>query len=177
MKLGNEALEKTARELKYNSIYIIIINIKKDALGKSFATLIPQPDVIFHRLSKLDFMGKSYHLKNSCSLMLEITFREGDRVSKMKKNEIIGECVNNLVHLGFIKSQKDVNFTDIRKEKYAYVIYDLNHIKNTGFMLKYLEQNGILSNGRFAEFQYLNMDKVIEHSMELAKKLNAKKVI
>jgi hypothetical protein len=54
------------------------------------------------------------------------------------------------------------------------VIYDLEHRKNTDLILAYLEKQGIYSNGRFARFEYLNMDQLIGASERLAEELNRK---
>ena len=59
-----------------------------------------------------------------------------------------------------------------RSFKYAYPIYDLMHRQHTDKVLTYLKSIGIESNGRFAEFEYMNSDKVAENSMKLADKLN-----
>lgn len=160
-------------QMFYNSIYIVIINVKKDTVGEHFALMIPQQDVIFHRISKLDFLGESYHLKGSTSFLAEITFRQGDKLSQMSQSELIDRCIDDLVRIGFIKSKNMVNFTDFHREKYAYVIYDLNHRQHTDAVLDYFQSLGIESSGRWAEFEYMNSDKVIEHSMNLAEKINA----
>lgn len=160
-------------KLLYNSIYIIVINVKKDTTGKHFAVTIPQKDVIFHRISKLDFLGERYHLKDSTSFLLEITYRQGDQYHKMSRQQLINRCIADLVKIGFIKNREMVNFTDFHREKYAYVIYDLNHRKHVDIVLKFLRNLGIESNGRWAEFEYMNSDKVIEHSIKLAEKINA----
>jgi len=167
-----EVLE-ALKNLRYNSIYIVVLNTDQDNIGDNFAVMIAQKDVIFHRVSKLDFMGGVYHLENSSTIMAEVTFREGDLISKMTKQEIIEHCIHDLAKIGFIKEKKSIRFTDIKKEKYAYVIYDLDHEKNTRRILDFLKSIGIESNGRFAEFEYLNMDQVIEHSSELAQRLHS----
>lgn len=166
-------IQNAVANLKYNSICIIIINVKKDKLGDNFSITLPQKDVLFHRVNKLDFLGKHYHLKNSSTLMLEITFREGDIISQMKDRELIGRCIADLTKIGFIESNS-INFTDMRKEKYAYVIYDLEHRKNSDLFLNYLKGIGIESAGRFAEFKYYNTDHIIARSMELTEKINGK---
>lgn len=168
------AIEQAVKNLKYNSIYIIIVNVKQDTIGDNFAVMLPQKDVLFHRLSKLDFMGGNYHLKNSTTFMLDVTFRQGDLISQIKKPALIRRCIDDLIKLSFIKGRQAVNFTDIKKEKYAYVIYDLEHRKNTDTVLQYLRSLGIESTGRSAEFEYLNSDQVIEHSLALAKKINTR---
>ena len=47
---------------------------------------------------------------------------------------------------------------EIKSFKYAYVIYDLLHRRHTDKVLDYLKGIGIHSNGRFAEFEYVNTD-------------------
>lgn len=167
-----ENIREITQKLLYNSIYIVIVNVKKDTVGDNFSVTIADRNTIFHRMNKLDFLGESYRLEGSSSFMLEVTFREGDRYSKMSKDEITKRCIADMVRNGFIDSAEDVNFTDFRVEKYAYVINDLNHRKNTDAVLGYLNEIGIKSCGRFAEFEYLNSDKVIEHAMNLAATIN-----
>lgn len=160
-------------QMFYNSIYIIVINVKEDTVGEHFAVTVPQQDVIFHRISKLDFLGKNYHLKDSRSFLLEITFREGEKLDQMSPSRLIDRCIDDLVKIGFIGSREMVNFTDFHREKYAYVIYDLLHRRHADMVLDYFRSLGIESSGRWAEFEYMNSDKVIEHSMNLAEKINA----
>ncbi len=174
LKVVPAAISNTVDEMLYNSIAIIIINVKKDTLGEHFALMVPQQDIIFHRISKLDFLGDHYHLKDSTSFMLEITFREGDRYDQMSQKQLIDRCIDDLVKIGFIETAEMVNFTDFHRENYAYVIYDLNHRLHTDAVLDYFRSLGIESSGRWAEFEYMNSDKVIEHSMNLAEKMNAK---
>lgn len=165
-------IQQAVKNMLYNSIYIVIINVKKDTVGNHYALMVPQTDVIFHRISKLDFLGKSYHLGDSTSFLIEITFRQGDQYSQISKPKLINRCIEDLVRIGFISDKSLVNFTDFHQEKYAYVIYDLNHRKNTDLVLDYFRSLGIESSGRWAEFEYMNSDKVIEHSMNLAEKIN-----
>lgn len=165
---------ETSKKLLCNSIAIIIINVKEDKIGEHFAQMIPQQDVIFHRISKLDFLGNNYHLKDSTSFMLEVTFRKGDKNDLMSQQELLDRCIADLVKIGFIENKEMVNFTDVHREEYAYVIYDLNHRSNTDMVLNYFRSIGIESSGRWAEFEYMNSDKVIERSMDLAEKINVK---
>ena len=167
-------IKQACSDLKFNSIYIVIVNIKKETIGNHFSVTFPQKDIIFHRLNRLNFLGENYCLQDgSSTLLLEITYRKDSIYSKMSKNEIIDRCIKDLVKLGFI-SKDDVNFTDIRSENYAYVIYDLDNKRNKELILSYLRSLGIENCGRFAEFEYLNSDQVIEHSKKLSDKINSK---
>ena len=161
-------IKKTLSKLEYNSIYIVILNILEDNLENNFAVMVPDQNIIFHRVSKLNFLDDSH---KTSYLMAEVTFREGDHYSKMSKEEIIKNVVDDLEKLNFI-NKKNVISTDLQKIKYAYVIYTLDHKKNISKIMNYLNRIGILCCGRFAEFKYLNMDGVIKHSKDLAEKVN-----
>jgi len=158
-----------AQNLKYNSIAIAIINVSKDAAGDNFAFMVADKEVKFHRLSKLDFLGENYHKPDSATYMVEITYRSGDLIDKMSDEEVVVQIIDGLKKIDFIELKDDVNFTDIKRFEYAYVIYDLHHRQNVDLIKEYFAQEGIALNGRFGSFEYLNMDAVIRQSLELAK--------
>jgi len=156
----------------FNSIHIVLIRASKDNLGNRFAVNIPDKDVIFHRISKLDMLGKNYESKDGGSTILaEITYRPKSYLSTLSKEQIKASVIQGLSDCGFVH-QSDITDIKLDSHKYAYVIYDLMHRENTDKVLKYLRSIGIHSNGRFAEFEYMNSDKVAENSMKLANELN-----
>lgn len=161
-------------ELKYNSIYVVAVRAKKDNIGNNLAFYFADKDIIFHRIVKLNFFGKNYCPEDKGSVVLaEITYRPQSFLAGWKEAEIKQRAIDDLDKLNLIK-KKDVLGVDFRNFKYAYVIYDLNHRKNADIVLKYLLGLGICCCGRFAEFEYLNMDAVLDHSYKLAKELNKK---
>jgi UDP-galactopyranose mutase len=54
------------------------------------------------------------------------------------------------------------------------VIYDLAHGENTAAIRAYFGKEGVFLNGRFGNFEYLNMDAVVSESCRLAKILNGR---
>ena len=161
------------QQLKYNSIYIIIVQARKDNLGDNFSLNIADKEILFHRLNKLNFLGESYCLPGGGStLLLEVTYRPESYLASLSADEIKQRVISDLEKLNLVQA-KDVQQVELRSFHYAYVIHDLNHKKNTGIVLNYLESQGIPSVGRFAEFQYMNSDQVVEKTQNLAKRLNA----
>ena len=157
-----------ADNLRYNSIAICIVNVKKDYAGDNFAFMVADKNVIFHRISKLDFMGENYHIDGTVTYMAEITYRKNDLNDKASDKELTQKVIDGLKAIGFIDNSEDVNFTDIKRFEYAYVIYDLTHRKNMDFLKEYFNKQGIYLNGRFGSFEYLNMDAIIRQSKNLA---------
>lgn len=167
-----DAVQKATADLKYNSIHIVIVNVKKDTIGDHFSLMFPQRDIIFHRLNRLNFLGESYCLKDgSATFLAEVTFRKGTKHGGLTAEQTGKQVIGDMAKLGFI-DKRDVQFTEVHTEKYAYVIDDLDSKKNKERVLSYLQSIGIESVGRFAEFQYLNSDQVIDRTRVLAQRLN-----
>ena len=167
-----EDIRHLLNELKYNSIYIAVIQAKKDNMGQNFALYFADSNIIFHRLSKLNFLGESYCLASGGStIMAEITYRSGVYPAGLSEEELMSTLLGDLEVLKIV-NRCDIIDTSLRKFEYAYVVYDLMHRKNTDSVLRYIAGMGIDCCGRFAEFEYINMDKTVEHSMHLAKKIN-----
>lgn len=157
--------------LRYNSINIVVLQVKGDNLGNNFSLYFADKDIIFHRLSKINFLGEHYAPRNNGSTILaEITYHPNLFCASRQK-ETRDQVIADLDKLGLVKKQ-DVTAVEMKNFKYAYVVYDLNHSKNVEYILRYLSGIGITCCGRFAEFEYLNMDAVVEHSQKIAKKLN-----
>lgn len=161
-------LKNTAQDLKYNSIAVALVNVKADNAGDNFTFTIADKKIKFHRLSKIDFLGQNYHLSNSASYLIEVTFRPQDLTAISTDKELEKQIIDGLQEIGFISSPEDVNFTDIKRFEYAYVIYDLHHRRNMDKIKNYFKEEGIYLNGRFGSFEYLNMDAVIKQSKQLA---------
>lgn len=156
----------------YNSIHITMLQFKKDTIGDHFALYFADKSILFHRLSKLNFFGPEYSLPNGgTTLMAEVTFRPDSYISTLSVKEIEQRIIDDLVKVGFVE-KGDLLGVETRTERYAYVIYDLNHRQNTDRVLSYLKGVGLESAGRFAEFEYLNTDGVVEHTLKLARQLN-----
>jgi protoporphyrinogen oxidase len=157
--------------MRYNSIHITVLNTTDDCLGDNFAIMVPRPDIVFHRVSKLDFLGESYHRPGTATLLAETTFRRGDRFD-LPAEQISEMVARDLQKVGF-STTAAIQHVETRTFPYAYVIYDLNHRRNTGLVLQWLASRGIRSFGRFGAFQYINSDEAIRQAHELARELQA----
>jgi protoporphyrinogen oxidase len=169
-----EDVNQAINNLKYNSIHIIALTVSVDNIGDHFAVYVPNSDIIFHRFSKLPFLGDSYTGNDGeITIIAEVTFRPESNLSRMPETVILEEVISGFEKLGMF-NKNDVLETTIKTEKYAYVIYDLDHRKNTDYVLNYLESIGIKSVGRFAQFEYLNTDGVVENTLALAREINGR---
>lgn len=162
----------SAQQLRHNSIVIAIVNIAGDVAGDNFAFMVADKNVIFHRLSKIDSLGKAYHLPGTTTFMAEITYRKNDIIDLSSDGDILHQTIEGLKKIGFLEDESQVNFTDIRRFEYAYVVYDLHHRKNMDRILSYFKKENLDLLGRFGSFEYLNMDAVVAQCMEYCKQLD-----
>ena len=170
-KHSSVEVKNYSKKLKYNSIIIAIVNINGNWAGDNFAFMIPNKNILFHRISKLDFLGKNYSIKGTTTFEIEITYKKNDENDKKSNDQLIKEIVSGLKNIRFIDDEKKINFFEIKKFSHAYVIYNLSHRYTVDFLKKYYLSQGIHLNGRFGMYEYMNSDKVIEESLNLSKKL------
>jgi protoporphyrinogen oxidase len=167
----NANVKERANNLRYNNIIIAVATINIDRAGDNFAFMIADKDVIFHRLSKVDFLGDSYHKSGKAIYTLEYTYRDGDPIASLSDNELQTLFVDGLKKIGFVDNGNEITSFTLKRFPYAYVIYDLNHKANMTAIREYFGNQGVLLNGRFGNFEYHNMDKVIAESKETAVKI------
>lgn len=170
-KNSDEELQHCVDELRYNSIAICFVRTPYDHCGENFTFTIPDREVIFHRISKMDFLGAAYHKDNEATFMVEVTYRKNDRVDLMTDNELRNCISDGMVHIGFAEKADDVDVIDISRQQYAYVIYDLNHAENMEKIRAFYKKQGILLNGRFGNFEYWNMDRILRESFKLSESI------
>ena len=165
-------LKGYVERLRYNSIIIAFVRLPYDLCGENFAFMIPDKDVIFHRISKMDFLGSTYHhQEQEATYMIEITYRKDDQIDVLSESKLKNKIAQGLKKIGFAAEESDVSFIDITKYQYAYVIYDLDHTKNMEYIRNFYHDKGIMLNGRFGNFEYWNMDKVLRESYELSRRI------
>ena len=164
-------LKEHVDNLRYNSIAISFVRTPYDLCGENYAYMIPDKNVIFHRISKMDFLGSSYHREGEATYMVEVTYRANDQVDLMSDEVFREKITQGMVDIGFAHQAKDVSIIDITKYEYAYVIYDLNHTPNMEHIRAFYQDAGIILNGRFGNFEYWNMDRILRESFELTKRM------
>lgn len=167
----DDSVKKCVDALRYNSIAIAFVRTPYDLCGEHFTFTIPDKSIIFHRISKMDFLGSAYHKNGEATYIVEVTYRKGDSIDSMPEAQFIEKICRGLCEIGFAKLPADVTVIDITKYQYAYVIYDLDHAENMKTVREFYRKQGIILNGRFGNFEYWNMDRILRESFTLVNKL------
>ncbi len=126
---------------------------------------IPEMACLSHRVSFPSNFSDKVAPSNKSSILAEVTYNESDNIDHMTDEEILLNIIGYL-HEKKIIDKQDVEYTKIKRIKYAYVINDLNYQRNIKIIKDYVDRIGISLVGRFSEWEYYNMDACIRRAMD-----------
>jgi protoporphyrinogen oxidase len=160
-----EDVTKACRALVYNSLVCINIGIRGPVPAISWMYI---PDKALGMTNRLSFPSNfSRHTApEGCSAILaEITHQPGDEVSRMSDHELTREVLSMLETMK-ICTPGQVVVSSVERQPFAYVVYDLDYQQNIGIVKNFCRSRDIPLVGRFAQFEYLNMDACIRSVMD-----------
>lgn len=159
-----------------NPMFIVSLGIKGEDKNKYTAIYCPEDDFFVNRISFPKTFSPYNAPSGHYSIQAEITCQIQSEIWKMRDADILEHVISGLLKRNIVKKRSDVVMQDIRRSKYAYVIYDRGYEKNTKIVREWFEQKGIYLVGRFSYFEYVNVDGVVERSVKIAEKINNEKV-
>lgn len=162
-------IQRSCDELKYNSLVCVYLGIKGEVPGISWLYIPDRHLGLFNRVSFPSNYSPEVAPEGHSAVLAEITYHEGDEVSAMPDSEIIDHVIAALVDMKILEKKEDVVYTALERQKYAYVIYDLDYLQNVAAVKDYVAGKGIGLAGRFAEFEYLNMDGCIRSALKFVR--------
>lgn len=165
-------VKDASTKLQYNSLITILLGLEGNSLPPYTAVYFPDEDLKFNRVGFPHIFSPNNVPEGYSSLVVEITAKENDSTWRLSDEELLRHSTQGLAGCGLLDPKK-VCFKKVVRSKYAYVIYDRDYLKNIKIVRDYIEKLGIILCGRFAEFEYLNMDACIQRGRNLAKKINS----
>ena len=155
--------------LRYNSLCSVFIGLAGEVPGISWLYIPDEATGLFNRVSFPSNYSRAVAPPGHSSILAEITYNEGDAVSRMTDTDIIEHTVTSLIAAGLIPSRDSVAYTGVERVEFAYVVYDLEYQKNIATIREFCRECGIDLVGRFSQFEYLNMDGCIRSAIDFVK--------
>lgn len=159
------AVREALGALRYNSVCSVFIGVRGEVPPISWL-YVPMPETgLFNRVSFPSNFSTAVAPEGCSSVLAEITYNDGDPLTTMSEEAITSHVIASLVRMGLIR-REEVIFTGIARHRFAYVVYDLDYRENSATVRDYCREIGIDLVGRFAQFEYLNMDGCIRSVMD-----------
>jgi protoporphyrinogen oxidase len=162
-------VQSAVEELKYNSLCCVFVGLRTAVPDYSWL-YVPDPDLgHFNRISFPSNFSTTVAPEDRTSILVEITYNEGDEVSGMDDRQITDHVIEGLMKMNLIGDPEDVVYTGVERQQYAYVVYDLDYLQNIETVKSFCREQEIHLVGRFSEFEYLNMDGCIRRAFDFVR--------
>lgn len=165
-----EEVVRAIGELKYNSLITVAVGVKGEVPPYSWAYIPSADHGLTNRISFPSNYSRATCPEGMSLILAEITYNEGDRVSRLDDNEILQDVCSTIRCMG-ITDESRIVFSAVRRHQFAYVVYDLAYQDNIAIIRKYFDDTGIHLCGRFSQFEYLNMDGCIRSALDLVERI------
>ena len=149
-----------------NPMYVISLGIQGVDEDKYTAIYFPEPDFLVNRISYPGTFSPKNCPIGTYSIQAEITFNSKSKVAIMTDDEILEHVIRGLESRGILHS-KNILYKRVDRREYAYVVYDRFYEANVELVRHWFKSQGIILNGRFGHFEYLNVDGIIELSRKI----------
>jgi protoporphyrinogen oxidase len=159
-----------APRLRYNSLVNVLIGCDRDPGHNYTALYVPDPEIVFHRLSFPKAFGEKCVPPGGYSIMAEITTNEGDGIWELSDEALIERAIADTEKVGFV-DRDSIVYTRVVRFLYGYPVYDLDYRRNVTEMREVVAATGLRLLGRFAQFDYINSDVCVERALALANEL------
>ena len=146
------------KKLRWNSIFNLNLGIgRKDFDGRHWV-YFPQRETCFFRVGFFHNFSPSLTPRDKSSLYVEVAYSPNKSIDK---NKVVLHIKKDLRKMDIISQSDRICVEDINDIKYGYPIYDNNYCLARENILKFLNQNYILSCGRYGSWRYMSMEDVI----------------
>jgi protoporphyrinogen oxidase len=161
------AVHEEAARLRYNSLLNVLIGCNTDPGHNYTALYVPDPNLLFHRLSFPKAFSEQCVPAGGSSIMAEITANAGDGIWEMTDEALLERVIGEVESIGFV-DRASIVYTRVARFQYGYPVYDLEYRPNVTAMREAVAATGLHLLGRFAQFDYINSDVCIERALALA---------
>lgn len=164
-------VQKACDALRYNSLISVCIGFEGTAPPLSWVYIPETAHGYFNRISFPSNYSDAVAPPGHASVLAEITYNEGDPISRLSDEEIRDDTIRSLVQMGVIPADSGIAHASVYRSKFAYVVYDLDYLENIKTVRSWLSGQGIDLVGRFSEFEYLNMDGCIQSALSFMERI------
>jgi protoporphyrinogen oxidase len=166
-----ERVRQAVRRLIVNPMYLISLGVRGTEPEQMTAIYFPEKEFLVNRVSYPATFSAGNAPAGHHSLQAEITCRPDDPAWRMSDADILEHTIAGLERRKLVR-RGAIAFTDVRRSRYAYVVYDADYEKNVKIVRDWFPRQGLHLAGRFSYFEYVNVDGAIERAMEIAGKMN-----
>jgi protoporphyrinogen oxidase len=128
---------------------------------------LPEPEFLTYRIGSPSAVYAPLAPPDTATFYVEYSHH-----GELSPAQCEGHAVEDLVRARMVHSADDILFTQAREIPHAYVLYDEAYGPAKEEILRFLEHAGILTAGRYGQWEYSSMEDAILGGRACARRLN-----
>lgn len=163
-------VREASKKLKWTSGAIISLGFNKPDIPKGLWFYVYDKEILTSRIFSPSEKSRDNVPEGCSSIQGEIYFSDRE---PLKKNmmSILEDEIDNFIKIGLF-NREDIVVKDIRMEKYANVIFNHDIYENRRIVRDYLEMQGVITIGRFGEWDYFWSDQSLLSGKDCARRIS-----
>ncbi len=164
-----ESIQDTTRDLEYISVLCVNVGVHRPNITPKHWIYFPEPEFLFHRIF-VQGNASPHVCPNDCfSYTAEITYNSKKKVNQTTAGE---QTIQGLAAAGLLRSDDPIDVIDLIDIPVGYVVPTHDRKKIVSRIREWYGRHDIHLLGRFAEWEYYNMDHALDAGWQLADELS-----
>ena len=151
-----EAVREAASQLRCTKLRYVNYGVKGKALNQIHWLYLPEPQLPFYRIGCSSNAIPTLAPPGCSSLYVEVS-----NDHNLPDGEVLSAIRRFFQELGVISSEADIEVEAVRHIPYGYVIFDDHYDEARERIFPYLENNGVMSRGRYGAWIYSSMEDAL----------------
>jgi protoporphyrinogen oxidase len=149
---------EASRHLRHNSVLIVNLGVKGGDLTDKHWIYLPEKKFTAYRVGVYSNFSSALVPSGTTSFYVEIGYQQEWNVDK---DTLVSKAVEEMVEIGLIRCLDDILVKDVVDLECAYVIYDRHQNESRKTIMDYLQQQDIISIGRYGNWEYSGMEEAM----------------
>ena len=158
--IGEDAppeVRQAASRLQHVSVRCVNLGVARERITDKHWIYYPE-DTIFHRIFAQGNASPECNPPGGFGLTCEISYSPRWKPLPCEGQALIERCVADCIRVGLLRADDRIIAANEIDMPYAYVVYDHERERNVRTIRAWLERHGIVSAGRYGEWEYYNSD-------------------
>ncbi|MBN1879067.1 FAD-dependent oxidoreductase [bacterium] len=164
-----DELRQLSRSLEFLSVLCVNVGIRRSSITEKHWIYFPEPEFLFHRVFVQGNAAPQVCPQGCFSFTAEITYNSKKEVDI---NSAGLTTLDGLIRAGLLNENDPVDVVDLIDIPVAYIVPTHERNSVVSSLREWYKRHNIHLVGRFAEWEYYNMDHAIDAGWTLAEELN-----
>jgi protoporphyrinogen oxidase len=150
------AVRAAAAKLRATHLYYLDVALERPPLADFHWVYVPEAKYPFYRVGCYSHFSADLAPPGKGSLYVELAERAEPDLPR-----VTSEVIAGLLEMGVIERASDVRFARLRRIDFAYVIFDHAYYDALAVIEPFLEEQRIVSTGRYGAWNYSSMEDAL----------------